>query len=183
MDERNLEKNDEMEIDLQRLLGALLKRSWLIGIVAVVFAVAAFLGTYFFITPLYKASAMFYVNNSSLSLGDVSMSIESSDISASRNLVKSYIVILRTRETLNMVIDYAGVNKSYSQVKGMVDASSVDNTEIFQVVVTSPDPEEALALADAIAYVLPKRIGSIIEGTSAKVVDSAVLPRGSSSPN
>ena len=183
MDERNLEKNDEMEIDLQRLLGALLKRSWLIGIVAVVFAVAAFLGTYFFITPLYKASAMFYVNNSSLSLGDVSMSIESSDISASRNLVKSYIVILRTRETLNMVIDYAGVNKSYSQVKGMVDASSVDNTEMFQVVVTSPDPEEALALADAIAYVLPKRIGSIIEGTSAKVVDSAVLPRGSSSPN
>ena len=183
MDDKMIEKNDEIEIDLQRLLGALLKRSWLIGIVAVVFAVAAFLGTYFFIVPQYQASAMFYVNNSSLSLGDVSMSVESSDITASRNLVKSYIVILRTRETINMVIDYAGVNRSYGQVKSMISAAAVDNTEIFQVVVTSPDPKEAQALADAIAYVLPKRIGSIIEGTSAKVVDSAILPRNPSSPN
>ena len=36
MDDKTLEKNDEIEIDLQRLLGALLKRSWLIAIVAVV---------------------------------------------------------------------------------------------------------------------------------------------------
>ena len=183
MDEKTIEKNDEIEIDLQRLLGALLKRSWLIGIVAVVFAVAAFLGTYFFITPQYQSAAMFYVNNSSLSLGDASLSIESSDITASRNLVKSYIVILRTRETINMVIDYAGVNRTYGAVRGMISAASVDNTEIFQVVVTSPDPEEAEAIANAIAYVLPKRIGSIIEGTSAKVVDSAVRPVNPSSPN
>ena len=183
MDDKTIEKNDEIEIDLQRLLGALLKRSWLIGIVAVVFAVAAFLGTYFFITPQYQSAAMFYVNNSSLSLGDVSMSVETSDISASRNLVKSYIVILRTRETINMVIDYAGVDRTYGQVRGMISAAAVDDTQIFQVVITSPDPKEALALADAIAYVLPKRIGTIIEGTSAKVVDSAVLPRNPSSPN
>lgn len=183
MDDKTIEKNDEIEIDLQRLLGALLKRSWLIGIVAVVFAVAAFLGTYFFITPQYQSAAMFYVNNSSLNLGEASLSLESSDITASRNLVKSYIVILRTRETLNMVIDYAGVDRTYSQVRGMISAASVDSTEIFQVVVTSPDPEEAEALADAIAYVLPKRIGNIIEGTSAKVVDPAVLPANPSSPN
>ena len=183
MDDKTIEKNDEIEIDLQRLLGALLKRSWLIGIVAVVFAVAAFLGTYFFITPQYQSVAMFYVNNSSLSLGEASLSLESSDITASRNLVKSYIVILKTRETLNMVIDYAGVNRTYGQVRSMVSAASVDNTEIFQVVVTSPDPQEAEDLADAIAYVLPKRIGNIIEGTSAKVVDPAVLPANPSSPN
>jgi len=183
MEDKTIEKNDEIEIDLQRLLGALLKRSWLIGIVAVVFAVAAFLGTYFFITPQYQSVAMFYVNNSSLSLGEASLSLESSDITASRNLVKSYIVILKTRETLNMVIDYAGVNRTYGQVRSMVSAASVDNTEIFQVVVTSPDPQEAEDLADAIAYVLPKRIGNIIEGTSAKVVDPAVLPANPSSPN
>ena len=183
MDEKTVEKNDEIEIDLQRLLGALLKKSWLIALVAVVCAVAAFLGTYFFITPQYQSAAMFYVNNSSLNLGEASLSLESSDLTASRNLVKSYIVILKTRETLNMVIDYAGVNRSYGQVRSMISAAAVDSTEIFQVVVTSPDPEEAERLADAISYVLPKRIGNIIEGTSAKVVDSAVLPVNPSSPN
>jgi len=50
-------------------------------------------------------------------------------------------------------------------------------------VVTSSDPQEAENIASAIAYILPKRISSIIEGTSAKVVDAAVLPSKPSSPN
>ena len=181
---KNQNNSGEIEIDLQRLLTALLNRAWLIGLVAVVCAVAVFIGTHLFVTPLYKASAMFYVNNSSIDVGDVSISgITTGDISASKNLVNSYIVILKTRETLKEVIDYADVDLTYGQLRGMISAASVDSTEIFQVVVTSDDPIEAKVVADAIAYLLPKRIGSIIEGTSAKVVDSAVLPTSPSSPN
>lgn len=184
MDEKTINGNEEIEVDLQRLLRALMRKSWLIGLVAILCAVGMFLGTFFFITPEYQATTMIYVNNNSFSLGDVSLnSITSSDISASRGLVKSYIVILKSRETLNDVIDYAGVNRTYSQVKGMISASSVDSTEIFEVVVTSTDPKEAEKIADAIAYVLPKRIASIIDGTSANIVDSAVLPSAPSSPN
>lgn len=183
MNEKEIQQNDEIEIDLQRLIGALLNKAWLIGLVAVVCAVVTFLGTFFFITPEYQSAAMFYVNNSSVSLGDASLSISSADISASKSLVNSYIVILKTRESLNDVIDYAGVDRTYSQVKNMISAAAVNSTEIFQVVVTSTDPQEAEKIADAICYILPKRISSIIEGTSAKVVDSAVLPSRPSSPN
>ena len=183
MDEKTILNNEEIEIDLQRLLGALAKKAWLIGIVSVVCAVVTFFGTLLFVTPKYKASAMFYVNNSSLSLGEASLSISSSDISASRGLVKSYIVILNTRESLNDVIDYAGVDRSYASLKRMITAEAVDSTEIFEVVVTSPDPQEAEKIADAIAHILPKRIASIIDGTSAKVVDHAVLPAAPSSPS
>lgn len=183
MDEKRINNNDEIEIDLQRLIGALLNKAWLIGLVAIVCAVVTFLGTFFFITPEYQSAAMFYVNNSSVSLGDASLSISSADISASKSLVNSYIVILNTRESLNDVIDYAGVERTYGQVKKMISAAAVNSTEIFQVVVTSTDPQEAEKIADAIAYILPKRISSIIEGTSAKVVDSAVLPSRPSSPS
>ena len=173
--------NEEMEIDLQRLFAALLNKAWLIAIVAVVCAVAVFLGTLFFVTPQYKATAKFYVNNSSLSsIGDA---ITTGDISASRGLVKTYIVILNTRETLNDVIDYAGVDRTYGQVRGMISAESVDSTEVFQVVVTSPDPQEAERIANAVAHILPNRIKDIIEGTSAKVVEAAVVPGGPSSPS
>jgi capsular exopolysaccharide synthesis family protein len=110
-------------------------------------------------------------------------SISTGDISASKSLVKTYIVILNSRETLNDVIDYAGVNRTYSQVKGMIQAEAVDSTEVFQVTVTSDDPEEAERIADAIAYILPKRISKIIQGTTAVVVDSAILPTRSSAPN
>ena len=183
MDDKTIEKNDEREIDLQRLFGVLVSKGWLIGLVAVLCAVLAFLGTFFFITPKYQSSAMFYVNNNSLSLGEASLSISSADISASRGLVKSYIVILNTRESLNDVIDYAGVDRTYKELKRMITAEAVDSTEIFEVVVTSPDPVEADKIADAIAYILPKRISSIIEGTSAKVVDSSVVASKPSSPS
>ena len=182
MDEKNF-NNDEIEIDMSRLLGALLKRAWLIGIVAVLCAVLTLVGTVLFVAPKYDSSTMFYVNNSSLSLEDMDFSISTGDISASKSLVKTYIVILNSRETLNDVIDYAGVNRTYSEVKRMIQAEAVDSTEVFQVTVTSDDPVEAEQIADAIAYILPKRISKIIQGTTAVVVDSAILPKGSSAPN
>ena len=183
MNENIKDRNEEIEIDLQRLVNAVMNKSWLVGIVAVVCAVVAFLGTFFFITPMYESSVMFYVNNSSLSLGDAAMSITTGDISASRGLVKNYIIILNTRETLNDVIDYADSDLTYKELKGMISAEAVESTEIFEVVVTSSSPKEAEEIANAIAYILPKRISTIIEGTSAKVVDSAVLPSRPSSPN
>ena len=183
MNENIKERNEEIEIDLQRLANAVMNKSWLVGIVAVVCAVVAFLGTFFFITPMYESSVMFYVNNSSLSLGEAAMSITTGDISASRGLVKNYIIILNTRETLNDVIDYADSDLTYNELKRMISAEAVESTEIFEVVVTNSDPKEAEELASAIAYILPKRISTIVEGTSAKVVDSAVLPSRPSSPN
>ena len=183
MYDNTTDKNEEIEIDLKRLFGALLKKAWLIGIVSVICAVAVFLGTVFLVEPKYQSTAMFYVNNNSLSLGEASLSISSSDISASKSLVDTYIVILNTRESLNSVIDYAGVDRTYSQLKTMISTEAVESTQVFRVVVTSEDPAEAEKIADAITYILPKRISSIIEGTSAKVVDSAVLPSSPSSPN
>ena len=183
MNENKFEHKGEMEIDVQRLMGAVLKKSWLIVLTAVLCAVLTLVGTFFFIAPKYESSAMFYVNNSSLSVGDATFSIDSGDISAAKSLVDSYIVILQTRESLNDVIDYAGVDRDYEELKKMITAASVNSTEIFEVVVTSTDPYEAENIANAIAYILPKRISTIIDGTSAKVVDAAVVPVKPSSPS
>lgn len=182
MDNKMTNNNDEIEIDLKRLFRALLGKAWLIGIVAVLFAVGAFLCTHLFMTPEYQSSAMIYVNNS-ISRGEVVSSITSSDISASRGLVKSYIAILNTRETMEAVSEYAQADLSYAQVQQMITAAAVDATEIIKVVVTSEDPVEAQKIADAVAHVLPERISGIIEGTSAKVVAAADLPLNPSSPN
>lgn len=173
----------EFEVDVRRLLSAVLRKSWLIVLIAVLSAAVVFAFTYFCVTPQYESTTMFYVNNNSVSIGDASVSISSADITAAKSLVDSYIVILKTRTTLNDVIDYSGVSRTYSELKSMISASSVNSTEIFQVAVMSPDPKEAEQIANAIAYILPKRIGSIIEGTSAQVVDTAVVAASPSSPS
>ena len=182
MNENRVEKK-EMEIDVQRLLGAVWKKAWLVALTAVVCAVLTLLGSIYFITPQYESSAKFYVNNNAMSMGDKNDSIESGDISASKSLVNSYIVILQTQETLNAVIEHAGLNRTCAELQKMIAADSVNSTEIFEVVVTSPDPKEAQIIANAIAEILPKRISGIIEGTSAKVVDTAVIATKPSSPS
>jgi len=57
----------------------------------------------------------------------------------------------------------------------MISAESVNGTEVFRVTVTSEDPYDSAKIANCIAEVLPKRISEIIEGSSMKVVDSAVV--------
>ena len=183
MNEKTMATNDGLEVDLKRVFDALLQRAWVIALISVISAILLLTFTLFFITPQYQSKAMFYVNNNSISVGNTSLSISSGDMVASRNLVDSYIVILKSRETLTSVIDYSGVSRSYAQVKDMITAAAVNETEIFEVVVTSPDPYEAERIANAISYILPKRIDTIIEGTSAKIVDAAVVPTKPSSPS
>lgn len=183
MKNKSKKNNDVIEIDLGRIWHAVWHRFWIVLVSAVLCMVIALVYTNFFITPKYKASAMFYVNNNSLSVGDTSFSISQGDITAAKSLVDTYIVILNSRACLNDVIDYASVDMSYEQLRGMISAAAVNSTEIFEVRVTSTDPEEAEKMANAIAYILPKRISSIVEGTSANIVDYAVLPSGPSSPS
>lgn len=171
--------NNEETVDLRRIFKAIVRKLWAVALAAVIGAGAAFLGTFYFITPQYRASALFYVNGNTLSVG----SIDVSSLSAAKSLVDSYIVILTSRESLNAVIDYADLDYSYGQLYGMVSASAVNETEIFKVEVTSSDPAEAEKIANAIAYILPKRISGIIEGTTAKIVDYAVQPSAPFSPN
>lgn len=183
MNENRMNRDETMGVDLQRLFSVLLNKAWLIGVVSVLCVVLVLLGTLLLISPQYESSAMFYVNNNAQVGVDGFQSVSSNDLSTSRKLVDSYIVILRTRETLNEVIAQAGVNRTYSQLLEMITAGAVDNTEIIKVTVTSGDPAEAEKIANAIAHVMPQRISSIVAGTSAKVVDFAVVPTKPSSPN
>ncbi len=175
--------NDIVEVDIGRIWKVVLKRAWLIGIVGVLCAVITAVSTFFLVTPKYESSAMFYVNNNSLSVGDASFSISQGDISAAKSLVDTYIVILRSRACLNDVIDYTSSDLTYKELRSMITAGAVNSTEIFAVDVTSDDPKEAEKLANAIAYILPKRISSIVEGTSANIVDYAIEPTKPCSPS
>ena len=173
----------ELEIDLLRMAQVLWKKA--VGIViAGVLAAAAALGyTAFFVTPLYKAEALMYVNSNNISVGSTKVSISQAELSAAQTLVDTYIVILNTRATLSEVIAQTKVNYTYEQLKKMISAQSVNSTEVFSITVTSPDPKEAEVLANAIAQILPQKIASIVEGSSARIVDYAVEPSEKASPS
>ena len=175
------DKNDETVIDLVELLGAFIKKIWLVVALTVAGAILAFVYTLLLVTPQYKSSALLYVNNSDFSLGNVSIS--TADLSAAKSLVSTYSVILKSRTVVNEVIDLSGVNYTYEQMLNMVEAKAVDNTEVFSITVTSSNPMEAEMLANLYAQVLPEKIAEIVNGTDAKIVDYAVIAARRSSPS
>ena len=183
MEEKRREQSEELEIDLGRVFRAIMDRAWLVILVTVLCAAIALGVTFHFIAPEYEASASFYVNNNSLSVGDASLSLSSGDISAAKDLVESYIVILDSWPTLDQIIEQANVDLLRNELAEMITAESVNDTEIFRVTITSNDPNEAEKIANAVAVVLPDRNGEIIEGTSARVVETALVPSSPSSPS
>ena len=171
------------EIDLVALARELWKRIWLIVLAAALAGAVGLAYARFMVTPMYTASAMIYVNNSSLTVGSTKVSISSSDLSAAQSLVDTYVVILNTRTTLNEVIREANVSYSYNQLKGMISAAAVNSTEVFEIKVTTPDRNDSERVANTIAKILPGRISDVVDVTSARVVDYAVTPVTRSSPS
>jgi len=177
------ERNDEIEIDLMRLVKLLWSKVWIIALSMILLGSILFSYAMFFISPLYKSSAMMYVNNSSIKVGSTSFSISSSELSAAKTLLDLYVVILKTRVTLEEVIERADLEYTYEQLYNMVSAGSVNGTEIFKITVTSADPDEDEKIADTIVEVLPDRIAEIVDGSSVRLVDHAVRATRRSSPD
>ena len=168
-------REDAFVIDISHIAKSVWQRAWIVAVAAVVVAALAFSYAAFFITPTYSSSIMLYINNSSISVGDMNFSISSSEISAAQSLVKTYTVILKNRTTLEEVAKEAGLSYSWKQLYDMIDAAPVQDTEIMGVTVTCADPYEAEKIANSISRVLPRRVSSIVEGSSMEVVDEAVV--------
>lgn len=176
-------EKDVIEIDLKDILMRLIKKAWIIVIVAIACAFIAFFYTKQTVTPLYKSDVLLFVNASSTSFGDIEVTVGASDASSGASLIDTYIVILETRDTLTAIKDYLNCDYSISELSSMISVNAVGSTAIFKVEVTNSDPEMAAEIATAITKILPSKISDIIDGTSVRVVDTAVVPTSASSPD
>ena len=173
----------DFEIDLFKLVRVLFTKSLVIILVALLVGSLVFVATFFFITPTYQATASIYVNNSSVSLGATRLTISNSELNASNNLVSTYIYILKSRTTLEDVIEQAALPYTFKELGKMIKATAVPNTAAFDVTVTSTSPTEAELIANSIAKALPERISEIVDGSNVKIIDYAIVPAGRSAPS
>lgn len=172
--------NETMEIDLREVGKTIIKRIWIIALCAVIVGASVLVYTVNFVTPQYQANVTIYVNNNSS--GDENY-ISSSDLAVALRLVATYVNIIQSNTVLEEVVDEAGLLLSPDQVRRMISAEAVGETEMFRVTVTTPNPQMSADLANAIAKVAPDKIAEIIEGSSAKIIDYARVPEGRCSPN
>ena len=170
---------EQMEVNLKEVFKALLKSAWIIMLCAVLVGSAVLAYTVYFVTPMYQSHVTLYVNNGSNETGTVS----SGTLAVQLQLVNSYVAIIESDTVLEKVIGDSGFNLTAKDIREMLTAEPVDETEMFRVNITSPDPQMSADIANAVAKVAPSEISQIIEGSSAKVIDYAKVSTSRSSPN
>lgn len=176
-----INEEEAVSIELLPLFEAVVRQWWVVAIVTVIFAVGAFLGTKLFVTPSYRSNFTAYVNNRTDSEEQTVLS--NADLSASRYLTYTYAQIITSRTVLETAAKLAELPHNYAQLSSMVGTSILSDTEIISVHVTSEDPAEAKAFADAIAQVSIEQISTIVDGSSMRIIDPAVFPTGIYSPD
>lgn len=174
---------DGETIDLGQIFKTLWRKVWIIATAGILAAIVFLSYSLFMITPKYSSGVMMYVNNNNSPVSGGNISISTTNISAARSLVETYIVILKNRATLDKVIARSGVDYEYEELVGMISAAPVQDTEVFEVTVTTEDPAEAAKIANTIAEVLPGRLSEVIEGSSVRLVQEAIESDQKVSPN
>lgn len=171
--------NDTVEINVQQLIKGVWKRIWVVVVCAALAMAITVFYTANFVTPTYKASVTMYVNNNSSNSDTVS----SANLAVAIQLANTYVKIIQSESVLEKVVQETGLNLTPTQVRGMLSAEVVDETEIFRVNVISPNAEMSADIANAIANIAPGEISEIIDGSKAKVIDYAKVPSGKNAPN
>ena len=181
-DTMNKNNMEEDYIDLGQIVRVLWKYIVVILIVGILFAALLFFYAQIFVTPMYEANALFYVNNSTFSLSSA-VRISTGELNAASDLVDTYVAIMQSRANMEQVIAESGVSYTYEQLREMVSAKAINSTGLFQVTVKSSNPEEARSLCNVIAVILPDKIADIVANSSVEVVDYAVTPHTRVSPS
>lgn len=179
---------DVEQIDIKRLIEIVLDRIVSIVVITLIFGLMAFALSEYFITPKYESEITMYVNNKRASV-DNSMETKmlTSDITASQLLVPTYIEMLKSdnvlQEVSEVVEDKTGKKFTILEIKKMLEAKAVDDTEIICVSIQDSNAAIAKEIANTIAEVAPVKIQEFIELSDVRIIDTAKISKTPVFPN
>ena len=131
-------------------------------------ALLAFGFTYFFVTPMYQASASIYIvsasNNSIVNLTDLQIGSQ---------LTADYQELMLSRPLLQDVIKNLDLDTSYRSLAGQVSITNTNDTRILKVTVTDSDPERAADIANELIKQARIYLPEIMETETPNVVEDA----------
>ena len=168
-----------MEINLSKIWKFIRPRLWLVALCSILGALSCFVYSSLFVTPMYVSTATMYVYNNDRQ----SMQISAADLSASQQLIATYITLIQSDSVMQDVAKEVNLGYSASQIKSMFSASQVNETEIFKIYIRCSNPQHAQKIATAILKIAPDPIINTVKAGSVEIIDSASLPKNPSSPN
>lgn len=178
MDNNQMNRNDEIEIDLFEVIGLLLHHWWAIIGTGILFGAAALAFTYFAIVPQYRSVTKMYVLNR-----QTEDTLTNSDLQAAAMLTKDYAELIKSRTVSEAVCNDMHLNLSPEQLSSKISVSTPSDARVISIAVIDPDPEMARDLANEVRNKAAQHIQAVMNSEAVNVVDMANLPTSRYSPS
>ena len=169
---------NEKEISIIDTLKMLLPYTWLIAALAIVSSLGFFVKTAYFTDDTYTSSGVLFVSNHMEGMVSNRYAVEGSDIQTSRIMTETCAELLKTRSFLTSVSEATGEKYSWRAIRSMTGISSVNETELLSISVTSGNPDDSYNIAKAIIETAPERLDEIFLVGTIEIIDEAVYPGG-----
>ena len=161
------------ELDLKELFNIFLSKKVHIILIVLIFIVLGVIYTVGFTTPKYTSSTTLLLAGSESSGGETTNSITTTDITLNSKLVSTYSVLVRSKDVLSQVISNLGMDISWESLRNNVKVSSVEDTEVIEISVTTNNAENSANIANEIAKVFTEKVAEIYNINNVHVVDEA----------
>lgn len=190
------------EISLSKVVKALVKRLWLIVVLAIIGGVGSNLYASNMVAPKYSSTSMLYIYNAGV--GNVSGQLSQTNMIASQGALMLYLELYKTSTVLDAAAKeieeykegYLSGDEKYKdydfladrtitagQIGSMITAYQANQTELLYIRSTANDPRVAQLVTTVVTDVLQNEIPKMLDATSNKVMQKATFSSTPTSPN
>ena len=171
-------KRAAASVDLVKMALYILKRIWLVAILAIVAFGFRYWQVAYRMPDTYTASGTMYVYNGNPNLVNYGYT-SSSDLNSAVMLVDTYTVVVRSNKVLDPVVErltpkYPGITAGF--IAGSISMNSVSDTGVVRVSCRTSSPEMSRDICNEVLQVAPEQIKKVVGAGSVELIDSPELP-------
>jgi capsular polysaccharide biosynthesis protein len=173
-----MEKNDEIEFDLLQMACYVVKKWWVVVLVALIFGIVGYLGSKLLITPEYTTNCRIYIYQKD---DQQNVTMDYTNLQIATQICNDCEIIITGQNVTKVVIDNLDLKMSASALSNRIKVESENNTRILQLEYTDTDPERAAAILNEICNVASGQIKNIMAVDAVKTIYAAEVPTTPSS--
>lgn len=169
----------ESSLDLSYLFGVLKKHLLSVILAGLLAGAIGFSVSYFLIPKKYESRAMLYIENNK----QVSEAVNINDINAAQKLVNTCQIIFKSSTMMDRLIVNLDLPYTKEQLDKMITATSVNATEVMELVVESSDPLEAQRIVNELVQLSAEEFLRVVKSGSIEIIDMGEVNTSPSFPN
>ncbi len=159
----------EETISLRELMETIRKRLNLIVLITMAAVLVSGIVSYFVITPIYQSSTQLLVNQAK---SDQPM-VNPGEIQTNLQLINTYNVIIKSPAILDQVSKDLDLGMTVSQLNEKITVQSEKDSQVVNITVQDPDPNQAAEIANQIATVFQAEIIDIMNVDNVSILAKA----------